>query len=108
MRTAMDAVIREECEVSVISRDELLEIRQDIRELRADNRRLAEKIDAVARSLIDKINVLRIALREKMDERFRASDQKIESLWEEIDKLFRLVDAKVTMLRREIQEGLRR
>lgn len=68
MRTAMDAVIREECEVSVISRDELLEIRQDIRELRADNRRLAEKIDAVARSLIDKIDVLRIALREKMDE----------------------------------------
>lgn len=108
----MNAVIREEFEVPVISRDELLEIRQDIRELRADNKKLGEKIDAVHNTLRDKMDEgfcrgdeKRESLRREMQEGFRIFDAKLEKLCGEMHEGFRIVDAKQEQLRGEMQEG---
>ncbi|HVX90645.1 MAG TPA: hypothetical protein VHC20_03335 [Candidatus Paceibacterota bacterium] len=94
----MNAVI-EAFEVPV-SNDE---IKAEIRELRADNKKLNEKIDVVAGTLI----AAQIALHDKVDEGFRAADAKIDALRNKMDEGFRAADTKIDALRNRMDEGFR-
>ena len=107
----MNAMIREEHEVPVESKD-VNELRADIRELRAADAVLAMKVDAlgakvdalaekvqavnitlrekietVHNTLRDKIDSVHTTLRDKMDEGFRASDEKLAKMSESVAKL---------------------
>ncbi len=90
----MNALIREEHEVAMAEQATidalskgLDEVKTDVRELRADNRSLRDKIDTVYVTLRDKIDQShaalsagQAALRDRMDEGLRAADAKSNSI----------------------------
>lgn len=114
---AMNAVVRENYEVSMLT-DEAIEVhlaslnagqdelRKDVRELRADNKSLNEKIDSVQATLNDKIDALGNRLDRKIDEKFDTLDKKIDerfgTLDRKIDEKFGALDKKIETLDNKI------
>lgn len=110
---AMNAVVRENYEVSMLT-DEAIEVhlaslnagqdelRKDVRELRADNKSLNEKIDSVQATLNDKIDALGNRLDRKIDEKFDTLDKKIETLDNKIDGVNTSLGEKITQLSNDV------
>lgn len=103
---AMNAVVRENYEVSMLT-DEAIEVhlaslnagqdelRKDVRELRADNKSLNEKIDALGARLDRKIDAKFDTLDKKIDERFGTLDRKIDEKFGALDKKIETLDNKI-------------
>lgn len=103
---AMNAVVRENYEVSMLT-DEAIEVhlaslnagqdelRKDVRELRADNKSLNEKIDALGARLDRKIDAKFDTLDKKIDERFGTLDRKIDEKFDTLDKKIETLDNKI-------------
>jgi hypothetical protein len=106
----MNAAVRENNEVSMLT-DQAIEVhlaslhkgqdelRKDVRELRAENKTLREKIDIVQTTLNDKIDALGERLVRKIDEKFGTLDKKIDerfgTLDKKIDERFGTLDKKI-------------
>jgi uncharacterized coiled-coil DUF342 family protein len=98
----MNAVVRENYEVSMLT-DEAIEVhlaslhdgqnelRKDVRELRADNKSLHEKIDALG----DRLD-------RKIDGNFATLDKKIDTLDNKIDGVNTSLGEKITQLSNDV------
>ena len=105
----MNAVIREKYEAPVASeetieahlgymRTGLDEVRKDVRELRAGNGLLREKIDQVRETLGSKIDQVRTALETKLDQFRDGLETKISGLDAKIDQAREGLEAKIDSL----------
>lgn len=98
----MNAVVRPKHEVPVLTNDAIEvhlaslhagqeELRKDVRELRADNKSIRDKIDTVQTTLSQDIK----ALDKKLDEKFETLDRKIGQNFETLDGKITAVDKKL-------------
>ena len=75
------------------------DLREDVRELRADNKSIRDKIDAVDTKLTQEIRAVEKKLDEKIDEKFSTLDAKI-------DKTFGTLDAKIDAINANLNEKI--
>ena len=66
-------------------RDDLTEVKLDVRELRADNQLIRDKLHQSHLALNDKMEAIQTHLRDRMDAGFAASDRKTDALNTKID-----------------------
>jgi len=86
------------------------DLREDVRELRADNKSIRDKIDAVDTKLTQEIRAVEKKLDEKIDEKFSTLDAKIDktfgTLDAKIDKTFGTLDAKIDAINANLNEKI--
>jgi DNA anti-recombination protein RmuC len=120
----MNALIRKTHEVPVAEQQAIAtlskgldEVKTDVRELRADNKSLREKIDAVYTTLRDKIDQShaalsagQAALRDRMDEGFRAAkdrmDEGVRATNAKMDEGFCAANAKIDSVNTKLSEKI--
>lgn len=111
----MNARFRERDEVQVTNKEALEakidaqttalgEVRTDVRELRADNKTLRDKMDEGFRALDAKIEQRTAALDAKIDQRTAQLSADHKSLSERVDEGFRAQDAKFAKLSDDVAD----
>jgi len=76
-------------------RDDLTEVKLDVRELRADNQLIRDKLHQSHLALNDKMEAIQTHLRDRMDAGFAASDRKTDALNTKIDAVNASLNAKI-------------
>ena len=76
-------------------RDDLTEVKLDVRELRADNQLIRDKLHQSHLALNDKMEAIQTHLRDRMDAGFAASDRKTDALNTKVDAFNASLNAKI-------------
>ena len=76
-------------------RGDLTEVKLDVRELRADNQLIRDKLHQSHLALNDKMEAIQTHLRDRMDAGFAASDRKTDALNTKIDAVNASLNAKI-------------
>ena len=76
-------------------RDDLTEVKLDVRELRADNQLIRDKLHQSHLALNDKMEAIQTHLRDRMDAGFAASDRKTDALNTKVDAFNASLNTKI-------------